>query len=101
MTSDLYESLLCVQEYSVPSEPAHTAIQCLEVLVSHVSSHPVLPHQRDDAGRWACLRQEGVFEDLAGCGPLSWVSHQHPVQEALEQRGDLEEAEESPESVTC
>lgn len=59
--------------------------------MSHVSSHPVLPHQRDDAGRRTRLRQEGVLEDLAGRGPLSRVSHQHPVQEALEQRGDLGE----------
>lgn len=88
MTSDL-----CGQEYSVPSEPAHAALHSLEVFVSHVSSHPVLPHQRDDAGRRARLRQEGVFEKLAGRGPLSRISHQHPVQEALEQRGDLGEEE--------
>lgn len=53
------------------------------------SLHPVLPHQRDDAGRRARLGEEGVFEELAGRGPLSRVSNQHPVQEAFEQRGDL------------
>ena len=58
-----------------------------------VSSHPVLPHQRDDAGRRTRLRQEGVFEELAGRGPLSRVPHQHPVQEAFEQRGDLGDGE--------
>lgn len=63
--------------------------------MSHVSSHPVLSHQGDDAGWGASLCQEGVFKDLAGCGPLSWVSHQHPVQKALEQRRDLKEGEKS------
>lgn len=63
----------------------------LEGSLSHVSSHPVLPHQRDDAGRRTRLRQAGVFEKLVGRGPLSRVSHQHPIQEALEQRGDLGE----------
>ena len=61
--------------------------------MSRVSSHPVLPHQGDDAGRRTRLRQEGVFEELAGRGPLSRVAHQHPVQEALQQRGDLGERE--------
>ena len=69
--------------------------------MSHfISSHPVLPHQRDDAGRRPRLRQEGVFEELAGRGPLSRVPHQHPVQEAFEQRGDLGEAEETSTGVT-
>lgn len=56
-----------------------------------VSSHPVVSHKRDDAGRWARLGQEGVFEDFTGCGPLSGVPHQHPVQKAFEQRRDLTE----------
>ncbi|KAI4815024.1 hypothetical protein KUCAC02_005191 [Chaenocephalus aceratus] len=86
---------LFVQEYCVPSEPAHTTLQSVELLVSQVSSHPVLPHQRDDAGGGPRLGQEGVFEKLAGRGPLSWVPHQRLVQEALEQRGDLAGGEHS------
>ena len=93
MTSDLFGPPLCVQEYSIPSEPAHAALHSLEILSLRVSSHPVLPHQWDDAGRRTRLRQEGVFKKLAGRGPLSRVPHQHPVQEALEQRGDLGEGE--------
>lgn len=54
-----------------------------------VSSHPVLPHEGDDAGRRAGLGEEGVLEHLAGRGPLSRVPNQHPVQEALQQRRHL------------
>lgn len=54
-----------------------------------VSSHPVLTHQGDDAGRRAGLLQEGVFEELVGRGPLTRLPHQHPVQEAFEDGGDL------------
>lgn len=54
-----------------------------------VSSHPVLPHQRDDAGRWTGLRQERVLEEIAGRRPLSRVSNEHPVQETFEQRRHL------------
>lgn len=62
--------------------------------MSHVvSSHPVLPHQWDNAGRRARLGQEGVFEKLAGRGPLSRVAHKHPLQEAFEQRGHLNRKE--------
>lgn len=74
--------------------------QSLEVLVLRVSSHPVLPHQRDDAGWRTRLRQEGMFKKLTGCGPLSRISHQHPVQEALEQRGDLGEGEKREREKT-
>lgn len=83
------DMLLCVQEQSVPSEPAHAAFRGLEVSVWHVSSHPVLSHKRDDTGWWTRLCQEGVFEDFTGCGPLSRVPHQHPVQKAFEQGRDL------------
>ncbi|KAF3847396.1 hypothetical protein F7725_020424 [Dissostichus mawsoni] len=53
----------------------HTLPSRVWSLVSQVSSHPVLPHQRDDAGGGPRLGQEGVFEKLAGRGPLSWVPH--------------------------
>lgn len=89
LTYDPGEMLLCVQEYSVPSEPAYATSCGLEVLVLHVSSHPVLSHKRDDAGWRTRLCQEGVFEDFAGHGPLSRVPHQHAVQKAFEQRRDL------------
>lgn len=89
MTYDPGVMLLCVQEYSVASEPVYATSHSLEVLVLHVSSHPVLSHKRDNAGRWTRLCQEGMFEDFAGCGPLSRVPHQHPIQKAFEQRRDL------------
>lgn len=88
------DRLLCVQEQSVPSEPAGAASHGLEASPRHVSSHPVLSHERDDAGRWTRLCQEGVFEDFAGRGPLTWVPHQHPVQKSFEQWRDLAERRE-------
>lgn len=94
LTYDPGDMLLCVQEYSVPSEPAYATPRGLEVLVLRVSSHPVLSHQGDDAGGRARLCQEGVFEDFAGRGPLSRVPHQHPVQKAFEQRRDLRQRRE-------
>lgn len=63
-------------------------------VVLPVSSHPVLSHKRDDAGRWARLCQKGVFEDLAGRGPLSRFPHQHAIQKAFEQRRDLRQRRE-------
>lgn len=68
------------QERSAQSEPAHAAPWSREGCQrGGVSSHPVLPHEGDDAGRRAGLGEEGVLEHLAGCGPLGRVSHQHPV----------------------
>lgn len=36
------------------------------------------------------LQQEGVVQELLGCGSLLGIPHQHPVQEVSQHWGDLE-----------
>lgn len=53
------------------------------------SAMPVLPHEGHDAGRGPGQFEEGVSQQFLGCGSLRGLPHQHRVQEAPEDRGDL------------
>lgn len=48
------------------------------------SSGPVLAHEGYDAGRWPCLGEKRVLQELSSSSPLGWVSHQQAVQEAFQ-----------------
>lgn len=50
---------------------------------------PVLPHEGHDAGRGPGQFEEGVSQQFLGRGSLRGLPHQHRVQEAPEDRGDL------------
>lgn len=50
------------------------------------SSGSVLAHEGHDAGRWPCLGEERVLQQLCSSGSLGWVTHQQAVQEALQRR---------------
>lgn len=50
------------------------------------SSGSVLAHKGHDAGRWPCLGEERVLQQLGSSGPLGWVTHQQAIQEAFQRR---------------
>lgn len=54
------------------------------------SAMPVLPHEGHDAGGGPSQFEEGVSQQFLCRGSLRGLPHQHRVQEAPEDRGDLE-----------
>lgn len=56
---------------------------------SSASAMPVLPHEGHDARRGPSQFEKRVSQQFLCCGSLRGLPHQHRVQEAPEDRGDL------------
>lgn len=74
---------------SLPADPARREPGSALTPSQKASAVPVLPHEGHDAGRGPSQLEEGVSQQLLCCGSLRGLPHQHRVQEAPEDRGDL------------